>query len=123
MTNYREELPDGCPPPSANEDALADVWRFIQGQSPVESDFDSHAKLGKPNRKGASECDFASCSLFDTKAAKNMAKNQFFKRKFASRLDIPASSGKHLANSKGHVHLWMYDEFDPVKAVVETVKL
>lgn len=123
MKKFREDLPDGCPPSKASDVALQDVWRFILGTAPKDSDFDSHEKLGRKNRNGASACDFASCSLMDKERAKNMSKNQFFKKKLASRLEVPAASGKHLANDKGHIHFWMYEDFDPVKAVVETIKL
>lgn len=123
MPQYRESLPVDCPPSEAQDGELGEVWRFIQGSTPVDADFDSHAKRGLPNRNSVPPCEFASCSLFETERAKEMAKNQFFKRKLASRLAVPASSGRHITNARGHVSLWMYASFNPCAAVAETVKL
>lgn len=61
---FAESLPEECPPETAEDIALYDVWRFIKKKAPEESDFDSHAKRELENKHGASECDFASCSLF-----------------------------------------------------------
>lgn len=122
MTEYLEDLPAKCPPKESIDEVVESAWRFIGGATVVDKDFYSHAKLNKENRKNATACDFASCSMFTHKRAKDMAKNQFFKRKLAAKLHIPQGAGKHLLDEAGHYHFWFYAGFDPSSAVSSVSK-
>jgi len=117
--NYKEVLPDLCPPNEAKDIALNNVCRFLPF-SPPDSDenYKSHAELGK--RVGsATECKARSCSLFRyTDVAKQAMKIGFFRKMKVAVLNIPVGAGKHLHGNNGHIDFWVYSNFKPANSVV-----
>ncbi|MFC7048638.1 hypothetical protein [Emcibacter nanhaiensis] len=127
---YLEDLPDGCPPSSATSVDCRKVLRLVPTSNPQNSDFFSHAKLGKRRPPSVSPCFWASCSVFCVDSGKNRptamkSLPKLRNRNFVAILDINENSGKILesTNGSGHIHLWPYKMFDPVGAVIETKKI
>lgn len=124
---YIEELPDGCPPDDAVDTDDRLVLRLVPSDNVQIEDFHSHAKLGKSKPKDICGCRWASCSVFNSPDAQH-SPNAMVKLprvrnkalKFVAELALNPSSGKLKdAPTGGHVDLWMYDSFDPIKAVVD----
>lgn len=118
---FLESLPASCPPNDAKFDELTGVWRFAASENSSKEEFASHAQLGKTKPDKVDACRWSSCSLFEEKAMRNMAKTPRFRDMFRVKLDIPAASGMHV-NKKGHIDFWMLSTFDPCTAIVEVEK-
>ncbi len=119
--NFKEELPEKCPPASAKDVEHLKVLRFVDCAEVKVEDFHSHRALGL-QIKGATECDLAACSLFTCTKSKGFIRARKFPRlrnKAVAVLDIPEGAGLSLINSDGHVNFWMYNSFDPLSAVTE----
>lgn len=123
---YFEEMPAQCPPAEAVDAQLPAVWRVVPGANPTVQDFHSHAKLGKIKPPPVDDCAWASCSLFNsrTKAASIASKlpKPRFSHAYISELQILQGSGKSLTK-KEHVHFWMFAEFDPMQAIIQTTPI
>lgn len=53
---YRERLPNGCPPPEAEEvKAARDLFRLVDSNPPTDDDFVSHRAL-HPGKTFSDEC-------------------------------------------------------------------
>lgn len=120
---FLENLPPHCPPNEAVDVSFAEVWRVVAGPSPTVGDFMSNAHKGWPKRPTDTDCEHASCSFFTNKdlvrsLAKRMPKLRY-PEPHVSTLTIPEGAGMSLAGGP-HVHLWMYDTFDPVAHVTLT---
>ena len=127
---FKEDLSAGCPPHDSIEPKGFSVLRFIKSLPVQEKDFHSHAKLGKPLPKSGhvSQCRWASCSVFKKKNNKNqifaMKRLPRFKKFMCiAEIKLDSESGmlKETDPKSGHIDFWMYSEFDPVKAVIETI--
>jgi hypothetical protein len=118
VLDFKEKLPDDCPPEGAVYDALINVCRFLPF-SPPKSDknFQSHAALGK-EIGNATECKATSCSLFKfSHIAKQAMKIGAFKNMKVAVLNIPKGAGAHVNGKRGHISFWMEKDFLPVNAV------
>lgn len=118
ILEYKEELPDECPPSYAVDEALENVCRFLAYSPPQsEKNFMSHAALGK--RTGnASDCKARSCSLFKfNHVAKQAMKIGAFKNMKIAVLNIPEGAGVYTNGKSGHIDFWMEKNFIPVSAV------
>ncbi len=118
---FRETLPDHCPPSDAHDGARACAFRFVATEAPDASDFDSYAAQGipLPDGIGVCACRWASCSLYSDLATvqkKRKLKN-LKKYRFVAELKIAEKSGR-LKDSSSHIDFWMYDNFDPLTAIV-----
>lgn len=111
--DYLEPLPIDCPPNSASDQPLDNVWRFVDAARKcvadlVPTDFASHAALALPVGD-ATECDARSCSLWSDAKVKKAGKLPKLKLKNMVQLNIPAGNGRWTANDKrGHIHFWIY---------------
>lgn len=116
---FREKLPKGCPPGNASSKGFEEVYRLVDNNPPVQTDFDSHEALGLKRIHGACPCRWASCSLFIKKqAALSLKKLPKFKEKFVASMAIPDNVGVSRVR-KGHVDFWMFKSFDPTAAVLD----
>lgn len=117
---YKENLPEECPLVDAADVALTDVWRFVKTDQITEECFASHDAIGKQRPDAVDACLWASCSLFEgAEYTAARLKTQFGKR-FIGRvkLEIPAGSGRSLADGVKHIHFWAYEQFEFVAHVV-----
>lgn len=112
---YFEELPELCPPSNAKDIDLGVAWRLIRGEKPESVDFLSHAAKGKDNTSSASDCRWASCSLFTTQQSA-MAKTKLPNLRGCKPvgLNVPEGSGQSLVNGV-HVDFWRYREYNPLE--------
>lgn len=122
---FKEELPASCPPPQAHNGGYASLVRFVRNMPPVQSDFESHSKLGKQRPPTVPPCKWASCSLFQTRdAALAKFKLPRLRQLFSgvAIINIPENSGQSVAKN-GHVDFWMFSSFDPLNSVVDVEEL
>lgn len=118
IATYAETLPAECPPEDASTDALEKVYRLGKNKNPTEADFHSHAQLGtpKPPHYKATDCQWASCSMFVTEEAALAIKGLARRNPWVIELSIPADAGKHKFRGE-HVDFWRFADFDVVSAV------
>ncbi len=124
---FAEELPEACPNGNANQLQRKGFWRFVMvkypaGQSIDEQAFSSQHGRGKPCPPHKDPCDWASCSMFEEKRAKKMAKISPFKNKPAVCLDIAAEAGPSRLDEDGHLHLWRFGTYDITEDIIEAVE-
>ena len=122
---YREMLPVACPPDAACDMAVQKAFRLLPSNAPLSSHFDSEAAKGKLMPPSLNDpCRWASCSLFcdmETINKKRKLKN-FRQYTHVACLNIVAGSGM-LLRIGHHIDFWMYDTFDPIKAIVHVRNL
>lgn len=118
--DFKEALPEQCPPSGAIDDALDGVCRFLPFSPPESSkNYQSHAELGKPTGN-ATECKARSCSLFRySHVAKQAMKIGAFRKMKVAILNIPQGSGMHLNGKNGHIDFWMAADFEPANSVAQ----
>lgn len=105
---YREELPEGCPP----ADAYAPlnglrVFRLVAGLPPGEDDFRSYRALNPARVVDVPECQPRGLSVY-TKAddAEKQRKLPRFKNKVTCAVSLNDSSGKIKQTSSPSHHTW-----------------
>ena len=107
--NYREPLPEGCPPPeSAEITAERVVFRLVRTSPPTDADFRSH-RLENPGRvyQGLSECQVCGLSVFSEPHACAMALKLPTQRgKQVCRLTLTAGAGRIQQTGKPAHHTW-----------------
>jgi len=116
---FKENLPEQCPPADASEAALESVCRFLFFSPPdAIENYASHIELGKPTGS-APECKARSCSLFKmSNAAKQAKKIGIFKNRKIAVLNIPEGCGAHSNGKNGHIDFWQARNFSPSTAIV-----
>jgi hypothetical protein len=119
---FKENLPNGngcvCPPSEATDEEIVKAFRFVNNNPTADTDFHSHAELGKQRPDSVSECEWRSCSLFrDGIGALRRLPKLRNRHKYMAEIAVPKGAGLWTAQ-KNHVHFWMYDTFEPCKAVV-----
>lgn len=116
---FKEVLPDQCPPSGAIIEALGNVCRFLRFSPPESAkNYMSHAELGLKTGN-ASECDARSCSLFHfNNVARQAMKIPAFRNLKVAVLNVPKGAGAHVAGGNGHVNFWMTKDFAHAKMVV-----
>ena len=120
---FRETLPtDGapCPPKEAHTGLCDSAFRLIPSKNPVSADFASNRAKEELLPPGVDACRWASCSLY-CDLATVIKKRKLPKLKhylFAAELKIKAGSG-FLLQGGTHIDFWMFDTFDPIKAIVQ----
>lgn len=117
---FAEELPDKCPPRSAQSVDLANVFRLTSERVPTANSFRSHAALGKRLPKGLTDaCAWASCSLTTEPAM--LKKLKRLRYPYAARLALPASAGVSRRNGT-HIDFWCSKGF-ALESAVEAVEV
>jgi hypothetical protein len=124
---WREQLPDGCPPLTASQMTQQVLLRLV-GPNPIsDDDFMSHQALGFAKPDAICACAWSSCSMFlasiDRHRLRAMKRFKRLKDKTAvAHLRIDIDSGVGLTTD-AHVDFWMRQAFDPCSNVqrVETL--
>jgi len=108
--NYRDTLPDDCPPCAAEEvDAPRVVFRLVSNVPPTSDDFRSQRQQN-PNRRftGVTECQACGLSIFSNKhdAATKLLKLPRFKNHKLCRVMLSAGSGRIQQTFQPSHHTW-----------------
>lgn len=126
-TKFKENLPANCPPGNAGPLKQQLLIRLVGSNQPSDEDFKSHGALGKKCPKFVCQCEWTSCSLWNS--AQNVlalpALPKLRKRlTHVAYLQVDEASGMaHLTPRTGHVSLWMAAAYDPVAAISKTEPL
>lgn len=122
---FKEELPEQCPPGHAVDHGIGEAYRIVDSHPPELRHFLSKRALGEEPLPTSDPCGFSSCSLFGTLKQIHRIASHFPKYRQGQativQLSIPERSGLWTCNKKHHIHFWMYEEFDPLAAVVGEV--
>ena len=107
--NYREPLPDGCPPDTAEEIAQPrDVFRLVRTDPPTEEDFKSQREEN-PGRtfRGVDECQARGLSVHTERSdSENALRLPKFRRWSICRLQLGLGAGKILQTGRPSHHTW-----------------
>jgi hypothetical protein len=92
---------------------------LIAIENPEQICFASYFALGidKPETYKATDCEWASCSLYSSLEALLKMKGLRKRNKFVAKLQIPQNSGRHVIDKKAHIHFWRFSTFDLANAV------
>ena len=124
-TQYREELPDGCPPSNAKEIANETIcYRLVNNDPPTDDDFRSQRTL-EPNRDfSVSECRARGLSIFmqAADAARVAQRSRNLRGAKLAQLTLDEGAG-YIKQTGGRSHhtWWPYKAFD-VLANCEVMK-
>ena len=105
---YREPLPEGCPPETAEEiRAPRTVYRLVESTPPTEADFQSH-RAKHPNRAfHVSECQARGLSVvLDQVASRKLLKLPNFRGWQVCRLDLLPGAGQIEQTGQRSHHTW-----------------
>lgn len=107
--DYREPLPEGCPPPeSAEITAELVVFRLVRTSPPTADDFRSQ-RLEKPERNfpGISECQACGLSVFaDKHVCLQALKLPTQRGKQLCRVKLGAGAGRIQQTGRPAHHTW-----------------
>jgi hypothetical protein len=116
--NFKEPLPQQCPPNDAIDVAHEVVYRKLIGNMPTQQDFVSHGAKGKTRPADKGLCEWWSCSLFTDVNA--LRKLPGFREKRFAKLQISRGSG--LSKCSGpHVDFWAYQGTNLTTAVIGVI--
>lgn len=113
---YREPLPDGCPPDTAEDVSTAwQVFRLVRTNPPTDSDFRSQ-RAEKPSRgfRHVTQCQARGLSVFTArKDAARALRLPSQRGRFLCRVQFEAGAG-HIqqTNRPSHHTWWPLAEFD-----------
>ncbi len=114
MPEYREPLPDSCPPSDAFEVKKAiEVYRLVSSIPPSDEDFKSQREL-KPNaRFSFSECDACGVSVWvDIHKAIEQKRYPKFKNSIVCKVTLDTGSGRIIQRGHpAHRTWWPYKEY------------
>ena len=107
--NYREPLPDGCPPDTA-EDIVQprDVFRLVRTDPPTEEDFKSQ-RAEKPGHTflGINECQARGLSVHaERRDSEKALKLPKLRGRLICRLRLGLGSGKIQQTGRPSHHTW-----------------
>jgi hypothetical protein len=102
--HWKENLKDGCPPPTAKNVTGETYYRLLENVPPEDVDFQSHLERNIPT--SAPECEARSVSLMTSQAA---AQARLLPRadrwKGIGAVSLPNGSGAIFVK-RTHVHWW-----------------
>jgi len=123
---WDDPLPGECPPIDAEDAFDGVVLRLVKTDPPTADDFKFGKATGKKKPNGWDECRWCACSVWEGSTKREVLTGvaKFPKlrdNKFIAHIKIDGGSGKIMphAPSSTHLSLWMYDDFDPLQAVVK----
>lgn len=122
---YKEELPDGCPPQDAEEIKSIVFYRLVKSHPPTEKDFLSLKALNPSINQKSHECEACAVSVsVELIGALDLLKLPTQKGKQIAKLSLGNNSGKHKRtfNRAHHHSWWIYRSFDPL-ACCEAVQM
>ena len=107
--NYREPLPDGCPPDTAEEIIQPrDVFRLVRTNPPTEEDFKSQ-RAENPGRtfSGVDECQVRGLSVHtERRDSENALKLPKLRGRLICRLRLGLGAGKIQQTGRPSHHTW-----------------
>ena len=107
--SYRETLPEGCPPDTADEIAAAlEVFRLVRNTPPTLDDFRSQ-RAEKPNREfpGVTECQARGLSVYtEKKDCEKLLKLSHMRNRKVCRLHLEVGAGRIQQTSQPSHHTW-----------------
>lgn len=126
-SEWRENLPEGCPLPDAAplEDQI--LIRMIGPDDLADADFDSYTAMGYECPSPDKECQWSACSMF-----KPTVKRSFLigLKRFPRLRNKNAVAFVHVDQAAGrgfgereHVSVWFRKQFQPLQNVVNQVSL
>ena len=118
---YREDLPDGCPPPESKPlTAPRLLYRLVSKYPPAEQDFDSVWKQ-QPERRGRLDsCQGRGLSLFDTVAeAQKRTSYITLSDKIVCAVNVTPDAGPLLITSRHHHTWWPLQVYDIIAQCAE----
>jgi len=113
---WREELPDNCPPPEAFDPNSRKFYRLVKNLPPTDRDFYS-TRQESPERKIGSECIARSVSILSTKEGCLKRKSlPLLRNKIPAEITLPSGSGlvMQTLQDKFHYSWWVKRGFDPI---------
>ena len=112
---FREPLPDGCPPPDAQEitQALV-VFRLVDGDPPTDDDFRSQRAQKPNNQFNVPECQARGLSVFSKlRDAEKQLRMPNHNGKLICRATLDRGAGHILKTGrKSHFTWWPLADFD-----------
>ena len=104
---YRESLPDGCPPDTAEEiDRPRDVFRLVRTNPPTELDFRSQ-RAEKPNHTFPNECQARGLSVHtERRDSEKASRLPTLRGRLICRLRLGPGAGKILQTGRYSHHTW-----------------
>lgn len=114
--DYREPLPEGCPPEAAEDIASSrDVYRLVRSDPPTEKDFRSQ-RAEQPSRsfEGVSECQARGLSVFaERKESRKALKLPRLRGRLVCRVVLQAGAGQIQQTGRvSHYTWWPLADFD-----------
>ena len=105
--NYREPLPDGCPPDTAEEIIQPrDVFRLVRTNPPTEDDFKSQ-RAEKPGHTFPDECKARGLSVYTKRRdSERLLKLPKFRGQLICRLRLGSGAGKIQQTGRRSHHTW-----------------
>lgn len=117
IENWKETLPEDCPPADAKSPNNESFYRLVTQAPPLESDFYSNRKLFPLMRFNTSECVARSVSIFNCiKSCRQIRKLPAHKNKLVAKLTLPVEAG--LIKKSGrpkHYSWWIRKDFNPIE--------
>lgn len=113
---YKEELPDGCPPLDAEEINSVVFYRLVATLPPTDQDFLSLKALN-PSKPQRHECEARALSVFvKLEGAHAALKLPTQRGKKVAKLTLGSNTGKHKRTfSREHHHSWwVYSHCNPI---------
>lgn len=115
--NFRETLPDSCPPSNPQHPPLPSSWRMLKNDAAQESDFDSHRKR-MPTKHFNDECKARGVSLTTTLEACRMARKAPYPNMKAFKYAVCVVNDKAYGvfdkNGDTHISLWLAEGANPM---------
>lgn len=122
---YKEELPDGCPPPDAEEIQNMVFYRLVNSHPPTGEDFTCLKAQNPTKDQKSHECEARALSVFvELSGAVELLKLPTQRGKQIAKLKLGNNAGKHKRTfTRQHHHSWwIYHSFDPL-ACCEAVEI
>ena len=107
--NYRESLPEGCPPDTADEIAAPrEIFRLVRSNPPTLDDFRSQ-RAEKPGREfpGVTECQACGVSVYgEKKDCEKLFKLSHMRNRKLCRVRLDAGAGRIQQTFQSSHHTW-----------------
>lgn len=107
-TEFREQLPEGCPPDDSSSPADGmDVIRLVRQNPPTEADFQSFRAINPAKPVSVSECEASGLSVFtDIDDAERKRKLPRLKSTLPCIVRLTAQSGRIKQTGQPTHHTW-----------------
>ena len=109
-------MPPSCPPQNVISEDINPVYRFIDGDVPIENDFLSHKELNPQKRYPKNQkCKSTAISLYNSLEAALIAKESFKNlqdKKICEGRITKACGTLELTECTGHLSLWQFKDAD-----------